>query len=49
MGINASHNAGIFACQILSLKYPYLREKIRSYKEALEKEVEFEDLKLKNG
>lgn len=49
MGINSSHNAGIFACQILSLKYPYLREKIRSYKEALEKEVEFEDLKLKNG
>ena len=49
MGINSSYNAGIFACQILSLKYPYLREKIRSYKETLEKEVESEDLKLKNG
>jgi 5-(carboxyamino)imidazole ribonucleotide mutase len=49
MGINSSHNAGIFACQILSLKYPYLREKLRSYKEALEQEVESEDLKLKNG
>jgi 5-(carboxyamino)imidazole ribonucleotide mutase len=48
MGINSSHNAGIFACQILSLKYPYLREKLRSYKEALEQEVESEDLKLKN-
>jgi 5-(carboxyamino)imidazole ribonucleotide mutase len=49
MGINSSHNAGIFACQILSLKYPHLRERIRSYKEALEKEVESEDLKLRNG
>jgi len=28
MGIDSFHNAGIFACQILSLKYPYLREKI---------------------
>jgi 5-(carboxyamino)imidazole ribonucleotide mutase len=49
MGINSSHNAGIFACQILSLKYPYIREKLRSYKEALEQEVESDDLKLKNG
>ena len=32
MGINSSYSAGIFVCQILSLKYPYLREKIRSYK-----------------
>jgi 5-(carboxyamino)imidazole ribonucleotide mutase len=48
MGINSSHNAGVFACQILSLKYPYLKERVRSYKEALEKEVESEDLKLRN-
>jgi 5-(carboxyamino)imidazole ribonucleotide mutase len=47
MGINSSYNAGIFACQVLSLKYPYLKEKIRLYKEALEQEVEAEDLKLK--
>jgi 5-(carboxyamino)imidazole ribonucleotide mutase len=47
MGINSSHNAGIFACQILSLKYPYLRKRLRLYKEALEQEVELEDLKLK--
>ena len=49
MGINSSYNAGIFACQILSLKYPYLRDKIRLHKEALEQEVEAEDLKLKNA
>jgi hypothetical protein len=43
MGIDSSHNAGIFACQILSLKYPYLRKK---QKEALEREVESEDFIL---
>jgi phosphoribosylaminoimidazole carboxylase PurE protein len=26
MGIDSAHNAGIFACQILSLKYPLLRQ-----------------------
>lgn len=40
MGINSSYNAGIFACQILSIKYPgwilhaCLRERVRSYEEA---------------
>jgi 5-(carboxyamino)imidazole ribonucleotide mutase len=49
MGINSSYNAGIFACQILTLKYPYLREKIRLHKETLEQEVESEDRRLKAG
>jgi 5-(carboxyamino)imidazole ribonucleotide mutase len=48
MGLNSSHNAGIFACQILSLKYPYLRKKLGLYKESLEREVESEDLKLRS-
>jgi 5-(carboxyamino)imidazole ribonucleotide mutase len=48
MGINSSYNAGIFACQILTLKYPYLREKIRIHKETLEQEVESEDREVKN-
>ncbi len=48
MGINSSYNAGIFACQILSLKYPYLREKIRLHKEMLEQEVESEDRQVKS-
>ena len=47
MGINSSYNAGIFACQILTLKYPYLREKIRIHKETLEQEVESEDREVK--
>jgi 5-(carboxyamino)imidazole ribonucleotide mutase len=48
MGINSSYNAGIFACQILTLKYPYLREKIRIHKETLEQEVESEDREVKS-
>jgi 5-(carboxyamino)imidazole ribonucleotide mutase len=43
MGINSAYNAGIFACQILALKYPYLKEKLRVHKETLEEEVEDED------
>lgn len=49
MGINSSYNAGIFACQILSLKYPYLRKKLKLYKEVLEREVETEDIRLRSG
>ncbi len=43
MGVNSAYNAGIFACQILALKYPYLKEKLRVHKETLEEEVEHED------
>ncbi len=48
MGINSSYNAGIFACQILALKYPYLRENIRLHKQKLEQEVESEDRQVKS-
>ena len=48
MGVNSSYNAGIFACQILSLKYSYLKEKLKLYKEKLEQEVETEDKQLKS-
>jgi 5-(carboxyamino)imidazole ribonucleotide mutase len=43
MGINAAYNAGIFACQILALKYPDLQEKLKRYKEMMEEQVESED------
>ncbi len=46
IGIDSSYNAGIFACQILSLKYPHIREKLKEHKEKLEKEVETEDLQF---
>ncbi len=43
MGIDSAYNAGIFACQILSLKYPHLKQKLVEHKQMLEKEVEAED------
>lgn len=49
MGIESSYNAGIFACQILSLKYPYLARKLKSYKKKLEKDIDSEDMKLKKA
>jgi 5-(carboxyamino)imidazole ribonucleotide mutase len=49
MGIDSAYNAGIFACQILSLKYPHLRQKLLKHKQVLEKEVEAEDTQVRNG
>ncbi len=48
MGIDSAYNAGIFACQILSLKHPHLRQKLLEHKQVLENEVEAEDTQLKN-
>lgn len=39
MAINGAKNAGIFAAQILSTKYPEIREKLKAYKEQLASEV----------
>jgi 5-(carboxyamino)imidazole ribonucleotide mutase len=47
MGIDSAYNAGIFACQILSLKYPDLKQKLIEHKQVLEEEVEAEDTQLK--
>ena len=46
MGVNSAFNAGIYACQLLSLKHDVLKEKLKKHKDALEKNVEFEDKKL---
>jgi len=40
VSINGARNAGILAAQILSTKYPKLRQKIKAYKEKLAKDVE---------
>src|ERR671921_1462631 len=48
MGIDSAYNAGIFACQVLSLKYSHLKQKLVDHKKVLEKEVEAEDTQLKN-
>lgn len=40
MAINGAKNAGILAAQILSVKDPALRRKIRDYKESMAKAIE---------
>jgi len=40
VSIDGARNAGILAAQILSVKYPELREKIKVFKESLAKGVE---------
>jgi len=46
MAINSGYNAAIYACQILSLKYHHLKEKLKEHKELLERTVESEDLQF---
>jgi phosphoribosylaminoimidazole carboxylase PurE protein len=48
MGIDSAYNAGIFACQVLSLKYPHLKPKLLEHKQVLEKEVEAEDTEVRD-
>lgn len=40
VSINGAKNAGIMAAQILSVKYPEIRQKIKDYKNRLEKDIE---------
>jgi 5-(carboxyamino)imidazole ribonucleotide mutase len=49
MAINSSYNAGVYACQILSLKYSYLQDKLKQHKESMEEKVESEDAKHKRN
>ncbi len=39
VGVDAVQNAGLLAIQMLSIKYPELREKMISYKKKMEEEV----------
>ena len=47
VAINGAENAGLLAVQILSVKYPELREKFKEYKLEMEKEVEEMDSKVR--
>lgn len=47
MAIDGARNAGIFAAQILALKYPELQEKLRAYKDKLAAEVNNKAEKLR--
>ncbi|MHB1190125.1 MAG: 5-(carboxyamino)imidazole ribonucleotide mutase [Armatimonadota bacterium] len=40
VSVDGAKNAGILAAQILSVKYPELREKIKAHKESLAKSIE---------
>jgi 5-(carboxyamino)imidazole ribonucleotide mutase len=47
IGKDGARNAGILAAQILGIKYPEIREKVKKYKEKLAKEVEEKSSRLK--
>lgn len=47
IGKDGARNAGILAAQILGVKYPEIREKVKSYKERLAKEVDEKTSRLK--
>lgn len=46
VAIDGSENAALLAIQMLSLKYPYLMDKMIAYKEEMQKAVEEKDAKF---
>lgn len=46
VAINGAENAALLAIQILSVKYPTLREKMKAYRQAMEQEVIAKDEKF---
>ncbi|NTW70763.1 MAG: 5-(carboxyamino)imidazole ribonucleotide mutase [Eubacteriaceae bacterium] len=48
VAINGSLNAGLLAVQILSVKYPELREKYKGYKEEMKEQVKIKDQKIQS-
>jgi 5-(carboxyamino)imidazole ribonucleotide mutase len=48
VAINASRNAAILACEILSIKYDWIREKLEKMKENMVKENDEKSAKLKD-
>ena len=49
VAIDGAENAGILAIQILSVKYPELRQSMKLYKENMEQEVIRADLEFSQG
>jgi 5-(carboxyamino)imidazole ribonucleotide mutase len=47
VAVDGGENAGLLAVQILSVKYEYLREKLKQYKEKMEQDVIRKDMKVK--
>lgn len=48
-GKAGAKNSAILAAQILGIKYPEIRQKLKQYKEQMAKEVEEKDKKLQGG
>lgn len=46
VAINGAKNAGILAAQILAVKYPQIREKLKAYKIKMAEEVEIKSAKV---
>ncbi|MBS4538897.1 5-(carboxyamino)imidazole ribonucleotide mutase [Clostridium sp. D2Q-11] len=46
VAINGGENAALLAIQILSVKYPELKEKLKAYREIMIKEVEEKDKRI---
>jgi len=47
VAIDGGENAALLAVQILSLKYPLLKEKLRAFRENMEEEVEEKDKEVR--
>ena len=49
VAIDGAENAGLFAVQVLSVKYPELRKKMKEYKEKMEKDIVAMDAEFQNA
>jgi 5-(carboxyamino)imidazole ribonucleotide mutase len=49
VAINNAKNAGILAAQILGVKYPEIRERVKQYKKGLKEKIEEKARKLEAG
>lgn len=47
VAVDGGENAGLLAVQILSVKYEFLREKLKQYKEKMEQDVIRKDIEVK--
>lgn len=48
VGIDAAENAGLLAVEILSLKYEYLKEAMKSYRKKMQEDVAKKDEKIRS-
>ena len=47
VGIDSAYNAALLACQILSLKYLFLKERLHSHKQKMEEKVDSDESYLR--